>query len=98
MGTNKDKYGWWIWDNDSDHVKWWSKDECITFEELLLKHGRPANQNDVKWEGCPDFVVADDEQVWYYEYGGVLSMRGGFYITKKDRPNWILRSIMTKIS
>lgn len=36
-------------------------------------------------------AVQGDEQLHCYEYGGVMSKRGGFYITPRDNPNKVLR-------
>lgn len=36
-------------------------------------------------------AVQGNEQLHCYEYGGVLSKRGGFYITPRDNSNKVLR-------
>lgn len=46
----------------------------------------------------PDPTVADDEELHAYKYGGVLSERGGWFVTKKGDPTRVLRYRMDWMS
>jgi hypothetical protein len=91
----QDKYHFYIWTED-DHKKLW--DENLRIEELLLTHRISYTDWDVKEQLGPDFKVGPDEELWAYKYGGVLSMRSGWYVTHLSNPYRILRSIQTLIS
>jgi len=88
----RDHYGFQIW-TDEDRAKMW--DQHITIEKHLFESVTTA---DPKEEFGPNFRVGDDEAVIGYRWGGVLSMRAGFFVVNKKEPQKILRSIMTRIS
>lgn len=93
----KDQFGFEIWE-DEDHLKWWDQSKKITIEDLLLGSKFEPDKYNLKNSLPFDFKIADDEKIWEYKYGGMLSSRGGYFITKKDKPFWILRSKMTWMS
>ena len=87
-----DKHGFRIWDDKLRSQMW---DETITYQDLLIESEKPMGE---RWDYVSKDVITDGETLHAYEYGGVLSMRGGFYITTSDNPKKILRSKQTRMS
>jgi hypothetical protein len=92
---HQDKYGFHIW-TEEDHKRLWSDDYRV--EELLLTHRKSYTDWEVKEHLGPDFKVSPFEELWAYEYGGALSMRGGWFVTDKGDSYRILRSTQTRMS
>ena len=90
-----DHRGFMVWTKEDHDLRW---DDKLTYEQLLLISEKPYNANDVKYELTPNFALEENEVLHKYEYGGIMSMRGGWYITHKDHPPLILFSIQTRIS
>jgi len=90
-----DERGFTVWLKE-DHEKKW--DVKLTLEQFLLLSEKPYTDNEVNLELGPDFKLYSDEVLHKYEYGGILSMRGGWYITHKDHPTLILFSKNTRLS
>jgi hypothetical protein len=86
-----DEYGFTIW-TDSDHFDWWDKEMGITIEQLLLDSKFEPSKDKVRDELGKTFTIKDDEIIYEYRYGGVLSGRGGYFIVKKNQPYLIIRS------
>lgn len=42
--------------------------------------------------------LGEGEVLREFEFGGILSMRGGYFVTHKDRPNLVLRYAVTRMS
>ena len=67
--------------------------------DLFIEHCDRAIKQIVKSEKQPDShiglpevdVINDDELLHYYEYGGFLSGRGGWFITNVKEPNKVLK-------
>jgi hypothetical protein len=92
----EDKYGFCIWDDEDRSAKW---DNTLTMEMHLLRSVRESvNVNDVIHEFGNNFSLNENELLLSYEYGGIMSQRGGYLIVHKDNPTKILRSIQTMIS
>ena len=91
----KDKYKFNLW-TDADRKRMW--DNKITYEQVLLESAFPPTWERVREELGPNFKVADDELLYGYEYGSILSMRAGWFVVSKSNPVCILRSIGTRMS
>ncbi len=95
--TMEDSYGFAIWEEE-DHVIWEEKDHIrmwddkVTMEEWLLANIDSNPHYSLIESFGPDFVIADDEEIHAYKYGGILSGRGGWFVVKKDQPDRIIRS------
>lgn len=92
-----DKYGFRIW-TEEDHKAMW--DENTTFEQVLLESVNKNPHNTLSNDFGPEFksFLSDDEEIFAYNYGGVLSSRGGWFVVKKNDPKRIIRSIQTWLS
>jgi hypothetical protein len=90
-----DKYGFVIW-QDEDHNEKWDGD--TTIEQLLLTSVDKNPPQHSREALGPGFRVADDEQLFAYRYGGVLSSRGGWFVVSMYNPYKILRSRGTWLS
>ena len=87
--TMQDSYGFAIWE-EKDHIRMW--DDKVTMEEWLLANIDSNPHYSLIESFGPDFVIADDEEIHAYKYGGILSGRGGWFVVKKDQPDRIIRS------
>lgn len=71
----RDKYDFRIFEGD---------EQTGEFAQLLIKSEKNPDSH-------IELPIADDEQLHYYEYGGFLSGRGGYFITNINEPNRVLR-------
>lgn len=90
-----DGRGFMIFEGDDHFLKW---DDKLTVEQKLLLSEKPYTQSDVDFELGSDFKLGEDEVLHKYEHGGVMSMRGGWYITQKDHPALIILVKQTRMS
>jgi hypothetical protein len=91
-----DEYGFKIWEEEDRFARW---DDKWTIEQLLLcSRGKKYSLHYPPDDLNKDFKLGEDEELWPYSYGGILSGRGGWYITKKDNPMKVIRSIQTWLS
>lgn len=84
-----DKYGFMLWE-DKDRQKMWN--DKITIEQFLLLSKCESSHYTIQECFGPAFKISNDEFIYPYEYGGVLSGRGGWFVVKKNEPNKIIRS------
>lgn len=92
----KDQYGFIIW-KETDHKRMW--DDSITIEQALIRSiTGGCTLKDARQEFGTHFNLGDNEIMLEYEYGGILSGRGGYLIVHRDNPTTILRSIQTWMS
>jgi hypothetical protein len=77
-----DKFGFELWDG--------TESEEIT--QTFLTGVQPYKPHQVSEELGVDFCLSCDEQLFRYKYGGVLSSRGGWFVTSIHNPMKILRS------
>lgn len=84
---NKEKEKGWQFSNWEDAQGFHIVDENTNAKFLIQILNSKSNSR----FGAYEFKIDDDEEIHNYEYGGILSKRGGVFITKKNNPFKIIK-------
>lgn len=67
------------------------EDEDLRVAHHLLDSEIPFGTHISFWD-VPSLYLSDTEELHEFKYGGVMSGRGGFYVTPKNEPGNVLRA------